>query len=88
MLAREEWTKGTGTPPAIKGFVWFTDGSKMREGPGAVVYGQSRKKAQLFSRKICYNLSGQDTCYLGVFYEIQFQNRPEKYVSICSDRKL
>jgi hypothetical protein len=34
MLTREEWTKGTGTPPVVKGPVWFTDGSKMKEGPG------------------------------------------------------
>jgi hypothetical protein len=29
MLAREDWTKGTGTPPVVKGLVCFTDGSKM-----------------------------------------------------------
>jgi hypothetical protein len=33
MLTREDWTKGTGTPPMIKGHVWFTDGSRMRGGP-------------------------------------------------------
>jgi hypothetical protein len=27
LLAREEWTPGTGTPPIVKGQVWFTDGS-------------------------------------------------------------
>jgi hypothetical protein len=40
MLTREEWTRGTGTPPAIKVLVWFTDGSRM-EGTGAGVYGKS-----------------------------------------------
>jgi hypothetical protein len=35
MLAREEWTRGPGTPPMLKGLVWFT------EGTGAGVYGQS-----------------------------------------------
>ena len=34
MLTREDWTKATGAPPTVKGLVWFTDGSKMREGPG------------------------------------------------------
>jgi hypothetical protein len=34
MLTRDEWTKGTGTPPAVKGLCWFTDGSKMRGRPG------------------------------------------------------
>jgi len=34
MLTREDWTKGTGAPPGIKGLVWFTDGSRMNGGPG------------------------------------------------------
>ena len=34
MLTREDWAKATGAPPAVKGLVWFTDGSKMRDGPG------------------------------------------------------
>jgi hypothetical protein len=34
MLTREDWTKGTVTPPVVKGLVWFTDGSKMKGGPG------------------------------------------------------
>jgi hypothetical protein len=41
MLIREDWTKGTGAPPAVKELVWFTNESKMREGAGAGVYGQS-----------------------------------------------
>jgi len=40
MLTREDWTRATGTPPAVKGLVWFTDGSKMREGTRPGVYGQ------------------------------------------------
>ena len=44
MLMREEWTKATGAPPAAKGLVWFTDGSKMREGTRAGVYGQSVRR--------------------------------------------
>jgi hypothetical protein len=41
MLPREEWTRGPGTPPMVKGLVWFTDGSRTVEGTGAGVYGQS-----------------------------------------------
>jgi hypothetical protein len=26
MLTREDWTKGTGTPPVVKGFNWFKMG--------------------------------------------------------------
>jgi hypothetical protein len=67
-LTMEDWTKGTGTPTAVKGLVWFTDGSKMREGARAEVFGQSvGREAQLFSRKICYSLSGQNVCYFGVY---------------------
>jgi hypothetical protein len=34
VLTREDWTKGTGTPHAVKGLVWFTDGSKRRGDQG------------------------------------------------------
>jgi hypothetical protein len=39
MLTTEDWTKGTGAPPVVKGLVWFTDGSKMQGGTRAGVYG-------------------------------------------------
>ena len=42
MLAREEWTRSSGTPPVVKGLVWYTDGSGTAEGTGAGVYGQSK----------------------------------------------
>ena len=41
ILIREDWTKGTGASPIVKGLACFTDWSKMREGTGAGVYGQS-----------------------------------------------
>jgi hypothetical protein len=41
MMTREDWTKGTGTPPVVKGLVWFTDGSRIKEGTRAGFYGQS-----------------------------------------------
>jgi hypothetical protein len=34
MLTREEWTKGPGSPPAVKGLVWYTDGSRTQGGGG------------------------------------------------------
>jgi hypothetical protein len=49
MLTGEDWTKGIGTPPVVKGLVWFTDGSKMKEGSGAGVYGQSVRRKLSFS---------------------------------------
>jgi len=63
MLTREDWTKATGIPPAVKGLVWFTDGSKMRDGTGAGVYAQSvgrrpssslSRNATVFQAVICY----------------------------------
>ena len=49
IMLREDSTKTTGTPPAVKGVIWFTDGSKMREGTGAGVYGQSVGRRLSFS---------------------------------------
>ena len=86
ILMREGWTKATGATPAVKGLVWFTDGSKMREGTGAGVYGQSA------GRRLSFSLGRYATVFqaeiyaiLACVYKIQFQNRLEKYVSICSD---
>jgi len=49
MLTREDWSKATGAPPAVKGLVWFTDGFEMREGTGAEIYGQSVARRLSFS---------------------------------------
>jgi hypothetical protein len=66
-LTREDWTKGTGTSPVIKGLVWSTNGSKMKGGYwGWCLWAICGKKAQLPFRKICYSLSGRDICYLGM----------------------
>jgi hypothetical protein len=48
ILTREDWTRGTGTPPVVKGLVWFTDGSRMKEGTGAQNYGQSVGRRLIF----------------------------------------
>jgi len=49
MLTREGWTKGTDGPPAVKGPICFMDRSKMGEGRGAGVYGQSVGRRLSFS---------------------------------------
>ena len=49
MLMREDWTKATGSPPPVKGLVWFTEGSMMREGTGVGVHGQSVGRRLSFS---------------------------------------
>jgi len=86
MLTREDWTKATGAPPAVKGLIWFTDGSKMREGTRTGVYGQS------VGRRLSSSLGRYATVFQAEIFailvcacEIQSQNRPEKYVNICSD---
>jgi hypothetical protein len=38
---KKEWTRSPRTPPVVKGFIWYTDGSRTAEGTGAGVYGQS-----------------------------------------------
>jgi hypothetical protein len=58
MLTREDWTKGTGTPPVIKGLIWFTDGSKTKVGTGAGVYGHSVTRHSFSLGKVCYSFSG------------------------------
>jgi hypothetical protein len=86
MLTREDWTYGTGTPLVVKGLVCFTGGSKVKEGTGTGVYGLS------VGRRLNFSLGRYATVFqtkiyaiLACVHEIQFQNRPEKYMSICSD---
>jgi ribonuclease HI len=85
MLTREEWTRGSRSPLEIKGLIWYTDGSKM-EGTGVGVFGQSIK------RRLSFSLGRHTTVFqaeiyaiLACVHEIQLQNRPDKYISICSD---
>jgi ribonuclease HI len=89
MLTREEWTRGPRTPPAIKGLIWFTDGSTTVEGTGAGVYGQSA------NRRLSISLGKHATVFQAEIYvilacvnEIETQDRPEKHVSICSDSQV
>jgi ribonuclease HI len=86
MLTREEWTRGPGTPPAVKGLIWYTDGSRTAEGTGAGVYGQS------VNRRLSIPLGKHATVFQAEVYailasvqEIESQDRPEKYVSTCYD---
>jgi hypothetical protein len=86
MLARGEWTGGPGTPPTVQGFVWYTDGSRTAEGTGMGVYGRS------VNRRLSFCLGRRATVFQAEVYvisacvhEIETQDRPEKYVSICFD---
>jgi len=84
MLSREEWTRGPGTSPVVKGLAWFTDGSRT-QGTGDGAYGQP------LGRRVIISLSHYGTVFqakvyatLGCAYEIKMNPRPEMYVSICS----
>jgi len=35
MLTSEEWTRGPGTSPVVKGLVWFTDGPRAKKRTGS-----------------------------------------------------
>ena len=86
MLSIEEWTRGPGTPPAVKWLIWYTDGSRTAEGTGAGVYGQSA------NRSLNIPLGRHSTVFHAVVHailacvqEIETQDRLEKHVSISSD---
>jgi len=58
----------------------------MRKGTGAGVYGQSVRRRLSFSvGRYVRVFQAEIYAILECVYEIQFQNRPEKYASICSD---
>jgi ribonuclease HI len=72
-----------------KRLFWFTDGSRTAEGTGAGVYGQSA------DRRLSISLGKHATVFQAEVYatlacgnETETQDRPEKYVSICSDSQV
>jgi hypothetical protein len=87
MLNREEWTKGPGSPPVVKGLVWYTDGSRTQEGrSGAGVYGQfSGRRLSISLGKHVTVFQADIYAILACVYEIQAYVGSEKYISICSD---
>jgi ribonuclease HI len=86
MLAREEWTRHPGTPPVVKVLVRFTDGSRTAEETGAGVYGQSvNRRLSIPLGKHATVFQAEVYAILACAHEIEAQDRPEKYVSICSD---
>jgi len=86
MLTREEWTRSPGTPPVVKGLVWFTDGSRTEEGTGAWVFGQSvNRRPSISLGKHTTVFRAEVYAILAWVHKVRTQDRPEKYVSICSD---
>jgi len=86
MLTRKEWTRGPGTPPAMKGLVWFTDRSRTAEGTGAGVFGQSvNRRLSIPLDKHATVFQAEVYAILACAHEMEAQDWPEKQVSICSD---
>jgi len=86
ILTREEWTRGPGRTPAVKGLIWFTDGSRTLEGTRAGVYGQSiDRRLSISIGKHAIVFQAEVYAILACVHEIETQDRPEKYVSICPD---
>jgi ribonuclease HI len=90
LLTREEWTKSSGAPLEVKGFVWYTDRSKMKVGPGLGSMGSLSVK-----RRVSFPLGRYKTVFqaeiyaiLACVYEKQTHIRSEKYISICSDSQV
>jgi ribonuclease HI len=86
MFTREEWIRGTGTLPAVKGTVWFKAEFKTVEGIGAGFY------EQFVGRRLNISLEKHATVFQAEVYAIlacvhntDIQYRPEKFVSICCD---
>jgi len=70
----------------VKGLVWFTDGSRTAEGTGARVYGQSvNRRLSIPLGEHATVLQAEVYVILACAHEIEAQDWPEKYVSICSD---
>jgi ribonuclease HI len=89
MLTREEWTRGTRTPPAVKGLIWFMDGSTTVEETRAGVYGQyANRRLSISLGKHATVLQAEVYAILACVHEIETEDRPEKYVSMCSDSQV
>jgi hypothetical protein len=89
MLTKEKWTRGPGTPPVVKELVWFTDGSRMKEGTGGGVYWQYvGRKLSISVGKYAMVFQVEIYAILACANEIQMNVTPEKYVSIFSDSQV
>jgi len=85
-VAREEWTWGIGTPPVVKVLVWFTDGSRIKEGTGAGIYGQSvGRRLTICLGRYATVFQAEIFAILACAHEVQLHGRPEQHISICSN---
>jgi len=89
MLTMEEWTRGTGTPPVVKELIWFTNGSRMKEGTDAADYGQSvGRRLNISLGRYAPVIQAEIYAIFACAPEIQFQGRPEKHIFALRARRL
>jgi len=88
LLTREEWIRGPGTPPAVKGLIWYTDGSRMLGGARARDYGQSLgRRLSICPGKYAAVFQAEILAILACVYEIQMNDTQGKYINIYSDTR-
>jgi hypothetical protein len=86
LLTREEWIRGLGTPPAVKGLIWYTDRSRMLGGARARDYGQSLgRRLSICPGKYAAVFQAKKHAILACVYKILMNDRQGKYISISSD---
>jgi hypothetical protein len=79
MLTKEECTRGPGTPPLVKGLIWYTDGSRTWGETWAEVYGQSLGRRQSISLEKYTTVFQAKICAISAYaHEIKMDARPGK----------
>jgi hypothetical protein len=80
VLTREEWIRGPGTYCTVRRPVWYTEESRTLGGAAAREYGQSLGRRRSISLgKYATVFQVEIYVILGSAYEIQINDRPEKY---------
>jgi hypothetical protein len=88
MLTREAQIRGPKSSPAVKGPIWYTDGSKTWSGAGARVYGQFLGTGLIISLgRYATVFQAEIYAILACVYKIQMNIRSQKYINICSTVK-
>jgi len=84
MLTREAKTRGPKSPLAVKGPIWYTDGSKTWSGTGAGLYRQSLGTGLIISLgRYAAVFQAELYTILACVYKIHINIKSQKYISIC-----
>jgi ribonuclease HI len=70
----------------VKGLIWLTSGSRTAEETGAGIYGQSvRRRLNISLWKHATVFQAEVYAILACIHKTETQDRPEKYVIVCSN---